>query len=899
MKVRIWRKDSTRPIKDDKNNSKEELTDISLSSTPKHNDKKDKMEEIYSTKDKQVKYKRQTPLEAEEAAKRAKAAKEKLASGKAEITLETPAVPDKIVELTSDYEEGTVIADDIIENIADFSNTRTVHIQDIDEIDIDIDPSTALKKYERQVMQTKRHDERNKPKPHVTNDLFKNNKIEHGPKIVAKIPTYQHESKINKIHLKAGRFTDVVENEYDEYLKSNDPTISKKIDDINHISSKQSLLYTLSQLAHKNNQKTDNESQKPQKEKPQVKEAVEKQPKIDADNSGNKEKKKQNKIKKFLKISTAAKKTIKASPDKKQPDAQTQSDYQDRQDSKFVAKEINNNYKKLGLKAIAFVILFLVSFVLSIINLSSDGVAFSQSTTAMYIYCSVNLVILLLIGFVAKAFIIGGLKPLAGFRGNSDTALSCAYVACLIQQIASLAYPYSFVDTSMHLYTTIIAFGFATSVIGRMVMVARVRRNFRFLTSKNPSYAAKIYSDEDTARKMLSGTTASRSVVAYQHPTDFLSDFLKISYAPDPSEEMVGRIAPITIISSIFVGIAYGVTFNSFIGGLCALAAMCCISIPICILLAGNIPMLFFCKESLKHNAMLSGYPSVRQFCDCDAVMMSARQLYPKASIKLNHIEYFADFRVEDSLLYAYAVSKEAKSPLRHIFKQLTENAVHTAKRVESVLYEDKLGLVGWVNGERILIGNRKLLDRYHITIDSSIDEQTYTEKGNDVTFVACSGQLVCMLITTYTPDKAMKAELKKAQSAGLCIIVKATDPNITQEKIASDYDVFFRCIKILNAGYATVSQEVMSKREETSRAYVATKGKVASLLYAISGSVFLKNNLTIGVVIQIFGLLLGVLLCATMILYASVSILNIFEMLMYMLFWGAATIVAQLIKRR
>lgn len=898
--MRIWRKDSTRPIKDDKKSSKEELTDINLSSTPKSLDKKDKMEEIYSTKDKQVKYKRQTPLEAEEAAKRAKEAKEKLASGEAEITLETPAVPDKIVELTSDYEEGTVIADDIIENVAQFSTTRNVHIQDIDEIDIDIDPTTALKKYERQIMETKRHDERNKPKSQVA-DSLKEPQVFTGPKIVAKIPVYQHESKINKINLKAGRFTDVVENEYDEYLKSNDPTISQKIDSINNISTKQSLLYTLSQLAHKNNQKTDKEPPKPhkEKEKQKPKETALKQPEKIVTEEKEKVAKKQNKLKKFVKISAAVAKQSHKSPKKNKPDTIEQSDYQDRQSSKFVAKEINNNYKQLGLKAIAFVALFLVSFSLGIINLSSDGAAFSYSTTAMYIYCAVNLAILLLVGFIAKAFIIGGLKPLASFRGNSDTALSCAYVACLVQQIASLAYPYSFVDTSMHLYTTIITFGFATSVIGRMVMVARVRRNFRFLTSKNPSYAAKIYNDEDTARKMLSGTTASRSVIAYQHPTDFLGDFLKISYAPDPSEETVGRIAPITIISSIFVGIAYGISFNSFIGGLCALAAMCCISIPICILLAGNIPMLLFCKESLKHNAMLSGYPSVRQFCDCDAVMMSARQLYPKASIKLNHIEYFADYRVEEALLCAHAVSKEAKSPLRHIFKQLTEDAIHTAKRVESVLYEDKLGLVGWVNGERVLIGNRDLIYRYHITIDDSIDEQIYIDKGKDVTFVAYSGQILCMLVTTYTPDKAMKAELKKAQSAGLCIVVKTTDCNITQEKIASDYEVFYRCIKILNAGYATVSQDAMSKREETSRAYVATKGKVASLLYAISGSVFLKNNLTIGVVIQIFGLLLGVLLCATMILYASVSILNIFEMLMYMMFWGAATIIAQLIKRR
>ncbi len=886
--MRIWRKDSTKPIKDDSANTQEDLTDISQASTPKNaNNKKDKMEEIYSTKDKQVKYKRQTPLEAEEAAKRAKVAKEKLASGKAEIALESPAVPDKIVELTSDYEEGTVIATDIIEEVEDFSNTRTVHIQDIDEIDIDIDPSTALKKYERQVMESKRHDERQKPKQQPEFEWFKNKqKISRSPKVVAKIPVYQHESKINKIHLKAGRFTDVVENEYDEYLKSNDPTISKKIDSLADIGPKQSLLYTLSQLGHKNNkaQSTDNKGIKTKTTQAQPKEQ-------------NQKPKKQNGVKKFLRICATI---VKSNAKKSKAATNTHSaDYQGRQDAKYVAKEISKNLRDLALKASAFTALFIISLVLSIINIASNGATFSQNEIAPIIYCVINLFILIVVGILAKSFIISGLRPLMTFRGNSDTALSCAYIACLVQQIASVAYPKAFVDTSMHLYTAIITFGFATSVIGRMIMVSRVKRNFRFLASKNPSYAAKIYNDEDTARKMLSGTTASRSVIAYQHPTDFMSDFLKISYAPDPSEEIVGKIAPITIISSIFVGIVYGITFNSFIGGLCALAAMTCISIPICILLAGNIPMLLLCKDSLKHSAMISGYPSIRQFCDCDAVMMSARQLYPKSSITLDSIKHFADFRVDESLLFAAAILKEAKSPLRHIFKQLTENTHSLIPKVESAMYEDNLGLVGWVNGERILIGNRKLLDRYNIMIDSSIDDESYIKEGKDVTFVACSGRLVSMLITKYTPDKTVMQELKKAQSAGLCIVVSTTDCNITQDKIASDYEIFYRCVKVLSPGYANTCKEVMTKREETSRAYLATRGKVASLLHAISGSVLLKNNITIGIVIQIFGLLLGVLLCSTMILYASVSILNIFEMLLYMIFWGAATIVAQLIKRK
>ncbi len=887
--MKIWRKDSTKPINEEVVEKSEELTDISQASTPKVTDKKDKMEEIYSTKDKQVKYKRLTPLEAEEAAKRTKSAKEKLASGEAEISLETPLVPDKIVELTSDYEEGTVIAQDIIEEVDDFSSTRTIHLQDIDDIDIDLDSATALKKYERQIMSTKRHEERQKSKSQLETDwlLGKGGKSK-STKIVAKIPVYQHESKINKVHLKAGRFTDVVEREYDEYLKSNDPTISKRESIIGKVEPKQSLLYTLSQLAaHKSEPKKTQQTDKADiiaEHNLPDKKIVKKKPK--------------SKIRKFLKIVKSLILPKKAKGTAEQTDKSAPTiDYQKRQDAKHVATQINSNLKKLIIKTLLFVLLFVLSLALSIIQSVATTTFWTNFTPSLY--CCINLIIIVATGVIAKPFILSGLKPLKKFAGNSDTAMAYAYIACLIQQIFSIFYAKAFVDSTFHLYTTIITLGFVFNTIGRIIMVSRVKANFSFLTSKNPAYAAKIFNDEDTARKMLSGTIASRSVIAYQHKTDFLSDFLKISYAPDPSEDSVSKIAPITIVSSLFVGVVYGITSHSFIGALCALAVMSCISIPVCILLAGNIPLLLFCKDNLKNNAMVSGYPSVRQFCDSDAVMVNARQLYPKDCVKINTINYYADFRVEESLISAAAILKEAKSPLRFIFDKVIEDSHLSLPKVESALYEDKLGLVGWVNGERLLIGSRKLLDRYHIYMGDCDDETDYTSSGKDVTYIACSGQLVAMVVTTYTPDEKIKEELKKAQSAGLCFIVSTTDCNITQEKIANDYQIFYRSVKVLSTGFANTCTQVCSEKEENSRAYLATKGKFTSLIHAVSGAIMLRHNLTIGVVIQIFGLILGVLLCATMVLYASVSILSVFEMLLYILFWGIAAIVAQLIKRK
>lgn len=871
--MKIWRKDFTLRIKDDKKVKAPELTDISNASTPQSNKKQSsKMEEIYSTKDKQVKYKRLTPLEAEEAAKRREEVKEKLTSGEAEIA---PAENEKdapIVELRYEPEDGTVIAEDIVENFEPLPKKRKIELEDISEIDIDIDPMTSLKKYERQAKSTTRHDERNKPKNvSAYEQIFGKPKFSvNSEKVVAKVPTYQHESKVNCIHLKAGKFTEIVESEYDEYLKSNDSVVSKK----RPSSQKSKTLHVKprAQLAQKTTETKTVAKKNPLK-----------------------------KTKKFFKIVfklITPKKSVKNSSKVKTSKAENTFDFDTNQDSKALTKELSKNFKKLLLKTSLLFCLFCVTLTLTIMEIKLGTAIFSNIPFTPIIYCVSQLFVLLLIGTISYDEIINGLKPLKGFRGNSDTALSCAYLACLLQQVVSLFMAGGFVGAEYFLYTSILSLAFTLNSLGKTTMVLRVKDNFKFITSKSPSYCAKIFSDDETSRKMLSGTTAQNSTIAYQHKTENLSDFLKISYAPDPSEELSGKLSPITLVSSVFVAIVYGVIFKSFVGAVSALSVMSCVSIPMVALLAGNIPLLLMCKNSLKHNAVISGYPSVKQFSESNAVMVNAKELYPKQSVKLKTIEYLAEFRVEDAMLSAAVIMKEAKSPLYRVFSDILKKNKNSLPRIESIIYEDKLGLVGWVNGERVLIGNRKLLDRFHIFVEETVDETKYTKNDYDVTYIACSGQLIAMVVSEYKPDPLVKKEIHRAQKHGLCLVVSSTDSNITAERIAQDYEIYARTIKVLSTGFANTCNDVCSKKEQSSRAYIATKGGFVSFMHAITNAASFKQNLTIGIIIEIFGLILGVLLCATMVLYASVSILGVLEMLMYMLFWSAAAVIAQLVRK-
>lgn len=899
-------------------NVSDDLTDINIQasvSSSKDSSKKQKMEEIYSTKDKKIRYKKQTPIEAEEAQKRKDATKEKLVSGNVEISFENASVPAMEVELEAELEEGTVVSDEIIEELSDGGRIRGIYVQDIDDIDISLGPDDSLKRYEKQVNSKPKHDPRNTLIKAKSNPVHNNDTI---PKTVSKVPVYQHESKVNKIRLKAGRFTDVVENEYDEYLKSNDPTISKKpVTGKIKIEPKQSLIYTLSQIAQKRKDKHDSKVKITTKNTEKIQNDLSKKTVEKEENPNALLKQKGRKKKKKLKLASLPMKSKKAKSETSKKDtaeakANTKKkakekiqeiehpvDYENRQDEKYVLNEIKGNIKKLTLKTVVLSVLFILSFVLEILALSKGVELFSSIIPlGSIVYCIINLIFLLVVGIISKDYLINGLIPLKRFKGNADTAVSIAYFAVVIETVVSFFASNDFVNGTYHLYTIIVIIAMLSNTVGRLFMAQRVKKNFKFITSKTPAYATKIYNDEELAHRMLSGTTAANAVIAYQHRTKLLSDYLKISYAPDPSEETVSKLTPITVVCSLFVTILYSIIYKTPMGIAPALSVMMCISMPVCGLISGNIPLYLFSKKMLRHNAMVAGYPSVRQFCDSSAVIVRADELYPKDSVKLEMIKPVAQFKVDETLLCAAMVLKEAQSPLRFVFDDLVKESVNTLPNVESVMYEDKSGLVGWVDGERVLIGNKSLMERYHITVEHTSLEAKCKNEKKQLTYIALSGQLMALVVTSYSADAKISAYLRRAEQSGLCLLVCSSDNNVTAQKITSDYNLFYRNVKVLSTGYANECVESISKVEQSSRAYLATRGKFTSMLRAISGCIKLKSNITMGVIIEVFGLILGVLLCATMVLYSGVSALSVVELMLYILFWGFSTIVAQLIQR-
>lgn len=772
---------------------------------------------------------------------------ESSASAKDTENTETEDDEDEIVTLTPEYSEGTTFSQDILDDVDQFNDNET-HIKSIHTIDIDITDDD-----------TKPPKAPNEPQGQF-DELFKTEEpdVKQHKKVIAKVPVYRKEGEENTLNVKAGKFSEVVGYEYEEYIKSKNPSV----------------------IAHVIKPDTQRTVIVEEDDEPEPLDFHSASEKIMANLVG------------FFSKDT--------SNDDDTPVKETEvvDDYMGEDDEKSIMQEINLNIKKLFGRTMLTGGLALVSIIITVLVRLFPQAICNAVFFAPVAYAVINFLLIGFSTFVNRVAIMSGLTPLAHFKGNSDTAVALAAVASVVQTVVSFFCLYGVTSFDINYYTVIVLVAFFANNLGKLLMVLRVKENFKFTAADGQRYAAKIYNNESVAAQMMSGTAVERPIIAYQHRTGFPSNFLKISYAPDPSEDLASKLAPATAVIAVVVALLYGIFFGSFSGAVNAFALVCAVCIPVSTLLAVNIPMYDLCKKLLPTGAMLSGYPSVKQFCDSTAVMIDANELFPADSVFLDGIKTFEDYNIDESLLCGIAILKEAKNPIAKVFEKVVDETDGDLPEVESVLYEDELGLVGWVNGERILVGNRELMTKYSVETPSIEYEDKYIQSGKQVTYVARAGRLIAMFVTHYIADSILMPELHRAEANGISILVHSTDCNITNDLICSLYNVFYRTVKVLPTGLGTVLKECKSTFEETSRAYLITNGKTSAFLKAVSGSVHIKRNISLSIVIQLISVVLGVLLTATLALYAGVGALGTLEVLIYSLFWGVATLVAPLIHK-
>ena len=467
--------------------------------------------------------------------------------------------------------------------------------------------------------------------------------------------------------------------------------------------------------------------------------------------------------------------------------------------------------------------------------------------------------LVLLVGMlgVNHRMIASGLKNLFTMRADADTPSAVSGVIGTVYTAAQLFRPHEVAAGSALFLSAAAAVGIAAGALGQQMRLIRIRRSFSFVgNEKLKKYAAAFAEDEKTVKELGRKVTADGvPPLVYFRSTSFINNYLKHSYAPDPADKVMRWFVPLTLGVSLLCAVGYGLLFPAEAWNApTVFAATALTALPVWTLYGSQRTMTRACKHALKKGAMIGGWEAVEQFGNrTKAVILDAGELFPKEQIKLHGIKTFSGTRIDEAITDAAAVVIAAGGPLAPIFQRLIENRTDILREIDSLAYEQDMGLSGWVGGRRVLIGNRRLLENHGVDVPSKEYEERYTKDDRNTVYLSTGGELSAMFVVSYLANEEIKARLRRLQKGGIDLLVRTCDPNITAELVCRVMELPPLSVEVLSAGEGRAYERLLRvEGEQPSEATVACTGRAVSKLTALVQCRRLRYGVWTGLLVQL-----------------------------------------------
>lgn len=581
-----------------------------------------------------------------------------------------------------------------------------------------------------------------------------------------------------------------------------------------------------------------------------------------------------------------------------QPEDDDPDDYENPSQAESVEKNLSNQFTSLLIRCIIILILLIGSLVLCLSPVIGyqlpEAIAFSKSGI---VFPAINLAIICIAALTCNVTVGGGLLSLARFRAGNDTFAACSVIGAAALGVSFVVDPASMSSGGENLFFPITLMCLWFNTIGKALSAKRIGDNFRTLVDGKDQSALLPVHNKELARE-LTGQRDETPRFCTSAKAKFFARFLELSYRDDATESIARVVSPIVFLCSIIVGVIAFLLTGRISDAVTGFAAILCVASPFSATIAGALPVFRSCRALNERGSMMAGGYTAETFAETDSVLLDIEQLFPAGSIVLHGIKTFAQGRIDEAILDAASVICSTKSTLGSIFLNVVQGDRKLLRPVDTIIYEDGMGLSAWVGGKRVLIGNRELMINHGVDIPSHDYENKYVGGGKDILYLANSGELTAMFILSYHADEEVYRSLGIMAGRGIRLVINCSDPNITTEKLSELFAYPESQLKLLSSKYQQKCAELTEERETASAAAVYD-GSLSSLSDLLNCSGIIRQSSFMAALLEMVGIVLGFILVTIFLFTGNITSLSMYMLVAFQLFWLAAVTVVILVRRK
>ena len=503
-------------------------------------------------------------------------------------------------------------------------------------------------------------------------------------------------------------------------------------------------------------------------------------------------------------------------------------------------------------------------------NLFGLTVSFLDKRSDAQGFLFYNLIMGVAAAAICSSVLMNGLSKLFRLKADCDSICAVTMTFSVIAAAVNIINTDDIFLGRSYVFVPVAIAGLTFNTLGKLIMVIRAKRSFRFVSGDSAKYSA-VMVEPIAAATLTKGVTSELPRLAAMRKTELLTDFLKSSYCEDKADRLSRRLVPGALGAALlFAAVAYLIPSASagleqnFYWSVTVFTSMLTLAAPFSMMFVVNVPLTRAGKALSESESVVLGYGAAEEYSEVNSIMVDASLLFPPGTVIYSNIKHCKqpnsvnNIALDQAIILAASLAIKSGSVMSGMFRDIINDKDDILVKVENCVYEDNMGVLGWYGNKRMIMGNREQMKHHDIKVPDMKKVKRYTTDSTETIYLSVGGEVVIMFFVELLPNPEVRTCLQKLTSGGVSLVIKSTDSIITVSKIAEVFDIPPEQIRILPYGMHEQYAEYTRYTSRSSGA-MSCNGTFTGFSRALMATKKLMKDINLGMGVLLTGVLIGV----------------------------------------
>jgi Cu2+-exporting ATPase len=241
-------------------------------------------------------------------------------------------------------------------------------------------------------------------------------------------------------------------------------------------------------------------------------------------------------------------------------------------------------------------------------------------------------------------------------------------------------------------------------------------------------------------------------------------------------------ISVITFLVWYFFGPAPAVVY-AFVNAIAVLIIAC----PCALGLATPMSVMVGVGKGAKNGVLIKNAEALEKMNEIDVLITDKTGTLTEGKPSVEQVVSFGENSEKDLLKIVASLNQSSEHPLAQAMIKAAEKQNISLVKTEDFDSVSGKGVIGNVNGEKIALGNKSLLEQYKIALPTEINEAVIAEQkqGKTVSYISINGKAEGYISISDAIKESSAKAVKELQNKGIEVIMVTGDNENTAAAVA------------------------------------------------------------------------------------------------------------------